>query len=163
MKLQIGVVFTPGLVGWLVRMAGMHFSHAFIRYQKPEGWWLLDAGLGGIRDHPGTGLERATDYAILETRDALDPATAQSIIDYARGNVGKPYSFWQLVQLAWRLLLERFGFQAFVYPSYICTSFVADCFHYVGIDVVPPDQILVTPDEIAASDKLVEVPAEPQE
>lgn len=163
MKLQIGVIFGPGLVGWLARMGGMRFSHAFIRYQKPEGWWLLDAGLGGIRDHPGTGLERVTDYAILETKEPLDPDVVQSIIDYARGNVGKPYSFWQLLRLAWRLLWERFGFQAFAYPSYICTSFVADCFHYVGIDLVLPGQTLVTPDEIAASDKLVEVPAESQE
>jgi len=45
----------------------------------------------------------------------------------------------------------------------MCTSFVADCFHYVGIDLVPPDQILVTPDEITASGKLVEVRAEPEE
>jgi len=119
-KLQIGVIFTPAPVRWLVRRAGMRFSHGFIRYQKPEGWWLLAAGLGGIRDHPGTGLDRARHYMILKTKDRLDPHTAQSIIDYAPGNVGKPYSFWQLVQLAWRLLLERFGFQAFAYPAYIC-------------------------------------------
>lgn len=37
---------------------------------------------------------------------------------------------------------------------------VQNCFHYVGIDIVPPGQLLVLPDEIAASDKLVEVPAE---
>lgn len=71
MKLQIGVVFTPGLFGWLVRWAGLRFSHAFMRYQKPEGWWLLDAGMLGIRDHPGTGLEKATDYLILETKEPL--------------------------------------------------------------------------------------------
>jgi len=160
MKLQIGVIFTPGPIGWLARQAGLRFSHAFIRYEKPEGWWILDAGATGIRDHPGTGLERAADYKIMETKEPMDELTKQRILDYARGNVGKPYSLWQLVQLAWRLLLERFGFRALAYPSYICTSFVADCFHYVGIDLVPPDQILVTPDEIAASDKLVEVPAQ---
>jgi len=159
MKLQIGVVFTPGLFGWLVRWVGLRFSHAFMRYRKPDGWWLLDAGMLGIRDHPGTGLEKATDYLILETKEPLDAITAQRIVDYARGNVGKPYNFWWALLLGLRLLRRRFGFQALAYPAYICTSYVADCFHYAGIDLVPPGQILVTPDDIAASDKLVVVEA----
>lgn len=160
MRLQVGVVFTPGPIGWIAkRLGGLRFSHAFIRYQKPEGWWLLDAGATGIHDHPGTGLERATDYMIMETKEPLDPTTAQRIIDYARGSVGKPYYYWGAIKLGLRLLWERFGFQTLAYPAYICTSFVADCFHYVGIDLVPPEDILVTPDEIAASDKLKEVPA----
>ena len=77
--------------------------------------------------------------------------------------MGKPHSFWQLLRLAWRVVLERFGFQAFAYPVYTRTSFLTGCFHYVGIDLVPPDQMLVTPDEIAASNKLVGLSAEPQE
>ena len=158
MKLQIGVIFTPGPVGSIARMLGMRFSHAFIRYEKPEGWWLMDSGLWRIKDRPSTGLEKATDYVILETREPLDPDTAQRIIDYARGSVGKLYNFWGLIRLAWRLLRERFGVQALAYPSYICTDFVVDCFHYGGIDIVPPGQLLVLPDEIAASDKLVEAP-----
>ncbi|MBC8249211.1 MAG: hypothetical protein H8E90_05990 [Anaerolineales bacterium] len=159
MRLQIGVIFTPGPVGWFVQKLGLRFSHAFIRYEKPEGWWLMDSGLWRIKDRPSTGLERATDYVILETKEPLDPNTAQRIIDYARGNVGKPYHIWGAIRLGWRLLRQRFGFQALAYPSYICTDFVVDCFHYVGIDLVPPGQLLVLPDEIAASDKLVEVPA----
>ncbi len=160
MKLQIGVIFTPGPVGSIARRLGQRFSHAFMRYEKPDGWWILDSGIWRIRDHPGTGLERATDYVILETKEPLDPDAAQRIVDYARGNVGKLYNVWGAIRLGWRLLRQRFGVQALAYPSYICTDFVVDCFHYVGIDLVPPGQLLVRPDEIAASDELVEVPAE---
>jgi len=160
MRLQIGVIFTPGPIGSIVRMLGLRFSHAFIRYERPDGWWVIDSGLWRVKDRPGTGLDRATDYVILETKEPLDPGTAQRIIDYARGNVGKLYNFWGAIRLGLRLLRQRFGLQALAYPSYICTDFVVDCFHYVGIDIVPPGQLLVLPDEIAASDKLVEVPAE---
>jgi hypothetical protein len=96
---------------------------------------------------------------ILETKEPLEHDTAQRVIDYARGNVGKLYNIRGVIRLFGRLLRERFGLQALAYPSYICTDFVVDCFHYVGIDIVPPGQLLVLPDEIAASDKLVEVPA----
>jgi len=159
MRLQIGVIFTPGPVGWVARKLGLRFSHAFIRYEKPDGWWLMDSGLWRIKDRPSSGLERTTDYVILETKEPLDANTTQSIIDYARGNVGKLYNIPGVIRLFGRLLRERFGLQALAYPSYICTDFVVDCFHYVGIDIVPPGQLLVLPDEIAASDKLVEVPA----
>jgi hypothetical protein len=159
MRLQIGVIFTPGPVGWVARKLGLRFSHAFIRYEKPDGWWLMDSGLWRIKDRPSSGLERTTDYVILETKEPLEHDTAQRVIDYARGNVGKLYNIRGVIRLFGRLLRERFGLQALAYPSYICTDFVVDCFHYVGIDIVPPGQLLVLPDEIAASDKLVEVPA----
>lgn len=160
MKLQVGAIFTPGPVGWLARLVGLRFSHAFIRYEKPEGWWIIDAGATGIQDHPGTGLERATDYKIMETKDPLDELTKQRIIDYARGQVGKPYHYVWLIKLAWRVLRRRFGIRMLAYPAHVCTNLVVDCFRYVSIDLVPPVEILVTPDEIAASDKLIEVSAQ---
>jgi hypothetical protein len=160
MKLQVGVIFTPGPMGSLARLLGLRFSHVFIRYEKPEGWWLIDAGATGIHDHPGSGLEKATDYKIMETKEPLDELTKQRIIDYARGNVGKPYHFVWLLKLAWKVVRRRFGIRMLAYPAHVCTSFVVDCFHYVGRDLVPSEELLVTADDIAASDKLIEVPAQ---
>jgi hypothetical protein len=159
MQLQVGLIFTPGPVGRVAHLLGLRFSHAFIRYEAPEGWRVIDAGFTGIGDRPGTGLEKATDYRIMETRDPLDEPTKQRILDYAQGNVGKPYHYIWLLKLAWRLVRQRVGIRMLAYPSHVCTSLIVDCFHHAGIDLVPSEEILVTPDEIAASDKLIDVPA----
>lgn len=169
---EVAVVVTySATFPWkLLRLWGFGtWSHAALRYVREEygrpagrpnpSPRVIESAACGVRERSWDEFVAECDeYRLLRLKQELPEANKREIIAYAWGNVGKPYNFLWLLQVAWRLIREQWFVSALTYPAHICSSLVYDAYSYGRIDLLPgqPD-ILVTPDDLASSPLLAEV------
>jgi uncharacterized protein YycO len=120
---------------------------------------IIESAACGIRERSWDDfIAEAEDYQGFQARGGLPEVTKREIVAYGWGNVGKPYNYWWLLKIAWRLIKERFVVGVLTYPAHVCSSLVYDCFLYAGVDLLPgQEDVLVTPDDLANSPLLEEV------
>ncbi|MGD9030921.1 MAG: YiiX/YebB-like N1pC/P60 family cysteine hydrolase [Anaerolineae bacterium] len=160
MELHIAVTYGEGLLGKLARWYGLMWSHAALRYVR-EGSndpRIIESAACGVRERSWWDLvAESTEYKVYRVKEGLPEVTKREIVAYGWGNVGKPYNYWWLVKIAWRLVTRRL-LRVLTYPAHVCSSLVYDCFLYAGVDLIPGQtDVLVTPDDLANSPLLEEV------
>jgi hypothetical protein len=163
MQLQIAVTYSEDLLGRLARWWGMNWTHIGLRYRREapgSSWRVIEATMTGIKDNAWQDFLAGTEeHRIYRVRGGLPEATQREIVAYGWGNVGKRYAFLWILKIGWRLLRQRFPIGPLTYRSHVCSSLVANCFLYAGIDLVPAEPgVLVTPDEVVSSPLLETVP-----
>ncbi|HUW10581.1 MAG TPA: YiiX/YebB-like N1pC/P60 family cysteine hydrolase [Anaerolineae bacterium] len=163
MQLQIAVTYSEDILGRLARWWGMTWTHVGLRYRREapgSGWRVIEATMTGIKDSSWQEfIAGSEEHQLYRVRGGLSEAKEREIVAFGWGNVGKRYAFWWIAKLAWRLLKQRFPLGPLTYPSHVCSSLVANCFLYAGINLVPAEAgVLVTPDEVVGSALLEKVP-----
>lgn len=162
---EVAVVVTySDVFPWnLARSWGLAtWTHAALRYIKEDtpSPRIVESSTCGVQERPWDEfIVEYDEYKLLRLKQELPEARKREIIAYAWGNVGKPYHFLWLLQVAWRLIKERWFITPLTYPAHICSSLVYDAYVYGGVDLIPGGQgdIMLTPDELAASSLLEEV------
>jgi uncharacterized protein YycO len=159
--MQVWVVVTwDGILGRLARRFGLTWSHAALRYvrDEPGGARIIEAAACGVRERSWEDfLAEADEYQAFQVKDPLPGATMREIVAYAWGNVGKPYNYGWVIQIAWELIKRRFLIGLLTYPAHICSSLVYACFLYASVNLLPGHEgMLVTPDDLANSPLLEE-------
>jgi len=155
--MQIVVTFSGDLIGKLGRLLNLaYWTHAALRYKKNSEWRIFESSFCGIVERDWNSfIKEKEGYAILKVK-GLNEELSQRAVDYSWGNVGKPYAFHWLIKILIRLIKEKLFLSPIMYKWHVCSSFVDHVLDYVGIDLLPEKDILVTPDEIFDS-PLVEV------
>jgi uncharacterized protein YycO len=161
--MEVHVVVTyNGLLGRLARWFGLKWSHAALRYvrEPSAGVRIIESAACGIRERSWESfISGVKEYQVLRVKDGLSEMTMREIVAYGWGNVGKPYNYWWLLKIAWELVKRRLMAGVFTFPAHVCSSLVYDCFRYAGVNLLPGHEgVLVTPDDLAGSPLLEEMP-----
>ncbi len=169
MKVAIAVTYHDNLFGRLHRKFGLVWGHAALAhnslpsireyipgYSYPQ-WHVVESTFSGVRERPWEEFISGVDECkIFELLENIPPHRYVAMVAYAHGNVGKPYNFFGLAKVIYRLLTKRINI--FRYHSHICSGLVYDSFLYGGINLVSGSKdVLVTPDDLANSPLLKEV------
>lgn len=161
MEVRVVVTHGGGILGRLARWYGLKWSHAALRYVRggsaePR---IIESAACGARERSWDDfIAGVKEYQAFRVRGGLPEVTRREIVAYSWGNVGKPYNYWWLLKIAWRLVKGRFVVGVLTYPAHVCSSLVYDSFLYAGVDLIPGQQdVLVTPDELANSPLLEQV------
>lgn len=153
MKLEIVVLYGEGWFGRVMHWLGQKWSHVMLKYNDR----VVESTSDGIIERSfEEGIKGATEYKILKLRECIDPCAKNIIVAYAHGNVGKPYNYYWFAKMGLDLIRGKFR-RVLQYPAHVCSSFVYSCFLYEDIDLVPGDNVMVLPDDIANSPLLEEV------
>ena len=156
MEIQVVVTYRDHLFNRFVRWWGIDWTHAAIRYRLKGKWRVFETAAFGTVERDWDGfIEDVDEHLALSPIKKLTKTQEIKLISYAWGNVGKMYNIFRLIQLVFKYLIGGRKPQAFNVTSHICSSFTDSCFKHVGIDLVPTDEIWVTPDELSKS-KLLE-------
>jgi len=161
-EVAVVVTYKADFLGRLARSWGLAtWTHAALRYIREDtpSARVIESTACAVRERSWDEFVSEFDeYKLLRPKQELSEANKREIIAYAWGNVGKPYNFLWLLQVAWRLIKEQWFVSALTYPAHICSSLVYDAYLYGWTDLVPGQQdILVTPDDLASSPLLEEV------
>jgi len=160
---EIQVVVTyGGILGRLARWFRLKWNHAALRYVRDGGGGarIIESAACGVTERSWEDfIAEFEEYQALQVKDGLPEVTVREIVAYAWGNVGKPYNYWWLLKIAWELVKRRFVAGLLTYPAHVCSSLVYDCFLYADVNLIPGHEgVLVTPDDLAKSPLLEEVP-----
>jgi len=157
--LRIVCTWQPWPFGWIARKFGLRWSHAFLLRTLEDGRHIVyEATARGIWKHPLKPGDLGHEHRVYVTKKPLEDWQRERIIGCAEGMCGKPYNYFLLLRLAWRILKNFLGFkpkQAFMAPAEVCSSFVQNCYWVAGIDLVPGQAAL--PDDLANSPLVKEV------
>jgi len=155
MKTQVVVTYRDHLFNRFVRWWGIKWTHAAIRYKQGGEWRVFEtAAFGTVEKDWESFLEGVDEYQVFETIESLSKTDKMKLISFAWGNVGKMYNFFRLIYVALRYLFAGPKPQSLSVTSHICSSFTDSCFKHIGVDLVPTDDIWVTPDDLSESIKL---------
>jgi len=144
-----GVVKTSGLVGRLIRVGtSSRWNHAVIYVGDGK---IVEANPTGV------ALSDVSEYPIIawnQHEGSLDQTKRDQIVAYAKTLVGKPYGFFDIAviffrilglrlppQKLWNSLAKRMG--------YICSELVAECYAKAEFELSHKPNNLVTPGDLA--------------
>jgi len=154
MEIRLVVLYGDSLLKKLMNLVGLKWSHALLRYDDR----VIEACSEGIIERSWEeAIEGVIEYKVFKLKEELTELEKAIIVAYAWGNVGKPYNYWWLIKMAWEIVKGKLR-RALKYPAHVCSSLVYDCFLHANIDLLPGQKdVLVTPDDLANSEELVEV------
>ena len=142
-----GCVKTNGFFGWLIRLGTFsRWNHVVIYVGNRE---IVSADPRGIKKKPVTEYPRIA----WNQHEELDDNQRMQITNAALEAVGKPYDFFTIADLAFRILglkvltaglLGRLARN----HGYICSELVAECYRKGGL-VVAKEDYLCTPGDLA--------------
>ena len=157
-EVAVVVTYSADFPWKLARLWGLAtWTHTALRYIRDDmpSPRIIESSACGVRERSWDEFVAEYDeYKLLRLKQELPEANEREIIAYAWGNVGKPYHFLWLLQVAWRLVKKQWFVSALTYPAHICSSLVYDAYLYGGTDLLPDQgqqDVLVTPDELAGS------------
>jgi len=142
-----GCVKTHGFFGWLIRLGTFsRWNHSVIYVGNGE---VVSA------DPTGVKINKVSDYTNVawNQHEELDDNQRMQITNAALEAVGKPYDFFTIADLAFRILglkvltaglLGRLARNR----GYICSELVAECYRKGGL-VVAKEDYLCTPGDLA--------------
>ena len=142
-----GVVKTNGFFGWLIRLGTFsRWNHAVVYVGNGE---IVSADPRGIKKKP------VSEYPNIawNKHEELDDNQRMQIVNAALEAIGKPYDFFTIADLAFRILglkvltagiLSRLARN----HGYICSELVAECYRKGGL-VVAKEDYLCTPGDLA--------------
>ena len=142
-----GCVKTHGFFGWLIRLGTFsRWNHSVIYVGNGE---VVSA------DPTGVKINKVSDYTNVawNQHEELDDNQRMQIINAALEAVGKPYDFFTIADLAFRILglkvltaglLGRLARN----HGYICSELVAECYRKGGLVIAEKDY-LCTPGDLA--------------
>jgi hypothetical protein len=156
MKAQVVVTYHHHLFNRFVRWWGIRWTHAAIRYrEKGENWRVFETAAFGTVEKDWTSfIEDVDEYEVYETKKPLKEEEFIKLTSFAWGNVGKMYNYFRLVYIALKYLLAGPKPLNLSVTAHVCSSFTDTCFRFIGRDLVPTEDIWVTPDDLSESDKL---------
>lgn len=155
MDIQVVVTYRDHLFNRFVRWWGIKWTHAAIRYKLNGKWRVFETAAFGTVERDWKGFIKGVDeYQALAPKKKLTKTQELELIAFANGNVGKMYNIFRLIYVALRYLFQGRKPQSLNVTSHICSSFTDSCFNYIGYNLVPSDDVWVTPDDLAKSDKL---------
>lgn len=156
MDIQVVVTYRNTLFNRFVRWWGIKWTHAAIRYSQEGKWRVFETAAFGTVERDWEGFIKGVDeYQALAPKYGLTKTQKLELLAFAWGNVGKMYNFFRLIYVALRYLFQGRKPLALNVTSHICSSFTDSCFNYIGLNLVPSDDVWVTPDDLAES-KLLE-------
>ena len=156
--IQVVVTYRDHFFNRFVRWWGIKWTHAAIRYKVSGKWRVFEtAALGTVERDWESFIEDVDEYELYELKVPLSNMSKQKLISYAWGNVGKMYNFFRLMQIVFKYLIGGRKPLALNVTSHICSSFTDSCFNYIGFNLVPTDDIWVTPDDLSKSKLLKKV------
>ena len=157
MKIEVVVTYHHHWFNRFVRWWGIDWTHAAIRYKLRNKWRVFEtAAFGTIEKDWESFIEEVDEYKTFKTKKPLTKTQETKLISFAWGNVGKMYNFFRLAYIAIRYLLAGRNPQSLNVTAHVCSSFTDSCFNHVGVDLVPTEDIWVTPDDLAKSKLLKE-------
>jgi len=142
-----GCVKTHGFFGWLIRLGTFsRWNHSVIYVGNGE---VVSA------DPTGVKINKVSDYTNVawNQHEELDDNQRMQIANAALEAVGKPYDFFTIADLAFRILglkvltaglLGRLARN----HGYICSELVAECYRKGGLVIAKKDY-LCTPGDLA--------------
>jgi len=142
-----GCVKTHGFFGWLIRLGTFsRWNHSVIYVGNGE---VVSA------DPTGVKINKVSDYTNVawNQHEELDDNQRMQITNAALEAVGKPYDFFTIADLAFRILglkvltaglLGRLARN----HGYICSELVAECYRKGGLVIAEKDY-LCTPGDLA--------------
>ena len=144
-----GVVKTNGFFGWLIRLGTFsRWNHCFIYIDKG---FIIGADPTGVKQSP---LSNYKDVA-WNQHEALTEAQRKTIVNAAVDAIGKPYNFFTIAVLAFRILglkvlanlplIKRLASK----NGFICSELVEECYSKAGINLVDKPDYLVVPGDLA--------------
>jgi hypothetical protein len=87
-----------------------------------------------------------------------DPQKIHSMTEYALDRIGYPYSQKELAEIMIRIALAKLGdiVQGRLDPKnqFICSEYVASCYHAMGIELAPEKLGFIAPGDIANDPKI---------
>ena len=145
-----GVVKTNGFFGWLIRLGTFsRWNHCFIYIDKD---FIIGADPTGVKKSP---LSNYKDVA-WNQHENLTQAQRKIIVSAAIDTIGKPYNFFTIAVLVFRILglkvlanlplIKRLSSK----NGFICSELVEECYSKAGINLVDKPDYLVVPGDLAA-------------
>jgi hypothetical protein len=153
--IQVVVTYRDHFFNRFVRWWGIKWTHAAIRYKVRGKWRVFEtAALGTVERDWESFIKTVDEYETFETIKKLTKTQETKLISFAWGNVGKTYNIFRLMQIDFKYLIGGRKPLAFNVTSHICSSFTDSCYNHININLVPTDDIWVTPDELSKSELL---------
>jgi uncharacterized protein YycO len=166
MKVYIVCTLSQDLIGKIVGKFGVHWNHIAIMYKlySTSEWRIFESGSFGIVNRSFIKfISNKSEYSVfkLQPEMTLSAYEKRVLLAFCWGNVGKPYNYFWMLRVAWRVLKKWWVVKilkqsiAYIYPAHVCSSLVYTAFKYVGIDLaLTTKHIWVLPDDIATSPHL---------
>lgn len=153
--IQVVVTYRDHFFNRFVRWWGIKWTHAAIRYKKSGKWRVFETAAFGTVERDWEGFIKTVDeYETFELKTKLSKMKQEKLISYAWGNVGKMYNVFRLLEIVFKYLIGGRKPLAFNVTSNICSSFTDSCFGHIEFNLVPGDNVWVTPDELSKSELL---------
>ena len=144
-----GCVKTNGLMGKLIRIGTLsRWNHAFIYIGGDQ---IIEANPKGVEISP---LSKYS-YVAWNQHEVLNDQQRLIIVAQARQIIGKPYGFFVIADLGFRILglkiLANTKLMKYLSTKngYICSELVAECYRKAGIPLFNKEDYLVTPGDLA--------------
>ena len=143
-----GVVRSNGIFARLIQIGTVsRWNHAFIYVGNGQ---IVEANPRGV------ALSPATKYKTIawNRHEDLDTKERYIIVEHAMAQVGKPYNFFVIANLALRILgLKVLANTKLLYKmaqgeGYICSELAAECYKVAGADLFTKAPDLVTPGDL---------------
>lgn len=144
-----GCVKTNGLMGKLIRLGTLsRWNHAFIYIGNEQ---IIEANPKGVEI---SSLSKYPHVA-WNQHETMNDQQRLIVVAQARQIIGKPYGFFVIVDLGFRILglkiLANTKLMRYLSTKngYICSELVAECYRKAGIPLFAKKDYLVTPGDLA--------------
>jgi uncharacterized protein YycO len=144
-----GVVRSNGIFARLIQIGTVsRWNHAFVYIGDGQ---IIEANPRGIE------VSSVFKYPLIawNQHEELDAKERHIIVEHAKAQIGKPYNFLVIANLALRILgLKVLANTKLLYKmaqkdGYICSELVAECYKVAGADTSIKAPDLVTPGDLA--------------
>jgi hypothetical protein len=153
MNIRIVVTWSGGIFDRFARWWGVKWTHVALVYtDEADNLRVFETAFSGTAERDWFEfINGVAEHEFYRAKKPFKQGDQRLMLAYAWGNVGKTYNFFHLIWIAIRYLIQGRKPLAFNVRSHICSSFVESCYNFIGIDLVPGDEVWVTPDDIANS------------
>lgn len=144
-----GCVKTNGLMAKLIRLGTLsRWNHSFIYIGNGK---IIEANPKGVE------ISDVSKYPVIawNQHEVLSDQQRQIIVWKANQIIGKPYGFFVIADLAFRILglkiLANTRLMKYLSTKngYICSELVAECYRHANIPLFKKADYLVTPGDLA--------------
>lgn len=137
---------------WLERLAGAHYGHVAMVWERNGNWFTVESGPLGTRAWTYGHWRRP--WVVLRPLFATTEQR-EGAADGALRMLGAPYHWFAFIAIAWRVLTQRKHIGMTTLQRVVCTELVVESYRLQGVDLVRGERAdRVTPDLLANSEEL---------
>jgi len=142
-----GCIKTSGFFGWLIRLGTFsRWNHSII---------YVGSGNAVSADPSGVKIDPVTNWHNIawNQHEELTDEQRQAIVFYASQVVGRPYNFFTIADIAFRIIGLKIFAKGILNKlaqnrGYICSELVAEAYRKAGVQIAQEDY-LCTPGDLA--------------